>query len=260
MSIERRTETKLTPQKLFDEVLYSRLHWPGKTVRLERSSLDEYCQRAASASISIAELYHENSKLYRQMLPEITAMRLNPSEIRSEFLHRRSAASNAAHASTLHLLQCWLELLSLIATHTDPELFYAVELRIVAGDRLAVHEPLSNTLQLIKQLSVNDLQALQDAVRLMPAPEDALHNGPLLFLLGNFARNDLLFGPRGYRRTLLEAGRISEAVISHAMQLGLKIKPRHEFTDRDLDNILEADGIEEGVLIVFELNETSNVP
>src|SRR5262249_11377990 len=155
---------------------------------------------------------HENSKLFPQMLEELTLVRLNAEEFRREFLRRRRPAVQSGGALTLALEPCWRELLTAIAQSIDLQLFYAVELRVVADEMLAVYEPPSEVLEVIKRLSFGERSLLREALRLMTAPDEAPHNGPLLFILGCFSRNEVLLGRRGYRRTLLEAGRVTQEI------------------------------------------------
>jgi hypothetical protein len=257
--MKRRTETPISAQKLFDDVLYSSLHWPWKTVRLERNSLLDYRQRSTSASISIAELYHENTKLFPQILSELTVVRLQADEFRREFVRRRAAAARADGTAGLSLDPSCCSLLSAVAKATGMELFYAIELRIVTDGLLALHEPVLNTLQIAKQLSAGDRDVLRRALRLMATPAEPLHNEFLIFILGCFARNELLFGPRGYRRTLMEAGQMTQEILRHAGHLGLMARPLYEFIDRDVDAILETDGTEKGTLVALELGGVPDV-
>jgi len=250
----RRTQEQLTPKKLLDEVTFSGLDWPGKTVRLERDTLTDYCQRPASAQPSIAELYHENSKLFAQMVGELAATRVDIAEVRREFLHRRAAALVYSPQAKLSAVQ--RALLTGITQVVPLDLFYAIELRIAEDETLASHEPLSDRLALVKHLSSDAAARLTNAIRLIEEPE--LPPAPILFVIGNFARNDLLFGVRGYRRTLIEAGRVLEAALRVASQLGLFARPHLEFADRALDLILEADGVEEGVIAAIEIGNPNH--
>ena len=99
---------------------------------------------------------------------------------------------------------------------------------------------------------------LRSALRLTISA-DALPEGPMLFLIGCFARNDVLFGARGYRRTVLEAGQVTAGLLAEAERLGLDTVPIFEFTDRDLDAVMEADGIEEGALVAIAIGEAEDV-
>ncbi len=74
-----------------------------------------------------------------------------------------------------------------------------------------------------------------------------------MFLIGCFARNDLLWGARGYRRTLLSGGRIAERIAAIAFQVGLQTRIIYEFDDHRVDAAIDVDGVEEGTLAVIEL-------
>jgi hypothetical protein len=130
---------------------------------------------------------------------------------------------------------------------------YAVEITVVEDGIVAFHEPVTRSLQIIKQLSGPDQDSLQRAVRLVAPPNLPPFNGIYLFVTGNFPRNEILFGTRGYRKTLIEAGQLVETVMSKATQLGLVTWPIYDFADRLLDSALEFDGTEQSVLVAFEI-------
>jgi hypothetical protein len=251
--VERRTQTRPSPEKFFEEILYSSLHWPAKTVRLDRSSSADFSQRVASAEVSIAELYHENSKLYPQMVSTLDATRVKPDLFRRYFVERRARAVRARASTSMAVDEPWHLLLSGVSKSLNPELFYAVELRLLVGRQVAVHVPMVESLQLIKRLSAKEVDDLRIAVTLIDGSKESLRGDVFLFVVGNFARNDILFGPRGYRRTLLEAGLVTQQVLNQAEKLGIRADARYEFTDHDLDALLEADGTEESVLAAVEM-------
>jgi hypothetical protein len=242
---------------VFDEVVYSSLDWPWKTVRLEHDTLQDYCQRSTSATVSVAELYHENSKLCPQKLQDLAVTRLDSMEVRREFLKRRSSA--VAEGPEVMLASECRRILSAVPRAISSELFYAVELRVASGNMLLFHEPLSDKLQLLKRITAEDQTRLHNALRLLAPSDDREQAGDVLLLVCNFARNDLLFGSRGYRRTLIEAGQITEAVLQISQQVGLFARLRTEFTDREVDLVVEADGVEEGVVVAIELRSSKNV-
>jgi hypothetical protein len=240
----RRTDTTVRVQQFLDEMLFSPLHWPWKTVRLERYSFEDFRQRPLSASISVAELYHENSKLFQQMLPEIAAMRVDAG-LRREFVSRR-AVTMAAEASEVPADPPIAEFLARVASRVELELFYAIELRVVVGHSLLIYEPSAGTLHLVKRLSVRDVEALRQAVRLLAPPWLPPHEGRLLFIVGFFGRDETLLGPRGYRRTILDAGRIAQVVLEESRIRGQPLHPVYEFADRDVEDAIELDGTEVG--------------
>ena len=255
--IKRRSDTVLNIPRLYNEVLHGPLDWPGKTIRLERNSVHEYRQRSLSASLPVAELYHENSKIFPGMLHTLTASETDPYQFRSDFVRRRAVSVRNAGTSVLDFDPDWRSILTQLAKTTPPELFYAIELRVVSGDLVAIHEPISDTVQVVKQLSASDLEMMRLAVRVTAPSEISPHAGPYLFIVGNFARNEIFLGQRGYRHTLIEAGQVAQIILDAATRNRLAIWPVYEFTDRDLDTALELDGIEESTLMALELKGTS---
>ncbi|MBW7886079.1 MAG: hypothetical protein H3C34_26310 [Caldilineaceae bacterium] len=248
--MKRTMDGPMSAQQLLEETLYMPLYFPWKTVRLQRDSLLDQRQRSASANISSAELYHENSKLYPQLLPELRASRLDVDAFRREVVLRRGAASVSETPDPASLLPPH-KLLTALAEATDPALFYAIQVRVVAENTVAIHEPMPDTLQIVKRLSAQDARVLRDAVHLMDTADD--REGILIILVASFARNEILLGRRGYRRTLLEAGQVAEQILAHARALSMAARAVYEFADRDVDAVMEVDGVEEGTLAVIKV-------
>src|SRR6266540_4037657 len=88
----RRNRPRYEPDDLLGLVLSAPLLWPGRTVRLERDSLLDCMGRSASAQVSVAELYHENSKLNRAHLPELVHTAVDAARFRQ---HRADVAQLA---------------------------------------------------------------------------------------------------------------------------------------------------------------------
>jgi len=255
--LRQRSHRELTPQKLLSEVFWSPLDWPSKTIRLEKNGAYEVRHRSLSGAISPAELYHENSKLTASTLQSYTASEINPDEVKIEFARRRSAIAKKTTTVPLNLAAPFRKLLTDVAKTTWPQLFYSIELRVVAAALAAIHEPLSDTLSVVKRLSAGDVERMHRAIRLTAPPKLPPHTGPHLFVVANFPRNEVLLGQRGYRQTLLEAGQIAQSIVSAAAPLRIETWPISDFDDRELDSALEIDGVEDSTLIAFELKGTA---
>jgi hypothetical protein len=238
--MRRRSDAPLDAQALFAELCQFQLDWPEKTVRLERNSLLDHQQRPTSPNVSVAELYHENSKLYPNMLGELAAARVKVKELRQEFIRRRAAVA-ARHPPEQgfdhHAVR---QLLTAVAQTMDHELFYALELRVAAGNLLATHEPSTDSLQVVKHLSPEDLEKLRSALRLTISA-DALPEADIAFDRLFAKRASLL--SRGYRRTLLEAGQVTAGLLAGRAPWS-RCCPI--FNSRIATRTVEADGIEEG--------------
>lgn len=250
-----RHASKRGAHSTFDRVNYSSLDWPLKTIRLDPDSLEDYNQRTMTPRVSVAELYHENSKLFGGVLDRLAATRLDTDEVRREFLRRRqrSVAGSLRHELVDRRIG---PLLTAIRDACPMELFYAVELRVCDGGWLSWHEPLVDACLLVKELTPQQSTQLRSAAVLHEPRGTPASDGPLLVLVGNVARNDLLYGARGYRRTLLEAGRITEVVLHQAVQQEVSVRVSFEFIDRAVDTCLECDGTEESALVMIQIEST----
>jgi hypothetical protein len=242
----------ISPGQFMSEVLNLPLDWPYKRVELGSLSHHRYRQRPLSRNVAIAELYHENSKLFAERLPELAADLIDPGALRSEFVRRRSVGRAGER---LRPLELEARHRSILATASSPEpiLSYAVELRVLQGEEIGLHEPVNDTLPIVRRLTRGDLAELTEALHLIVGTGEPLPDGPIVFVIGCFARNDVLWGPRGYRRTLLDAGMLAGRVLEAARQSGLSPRAIYEFDDHRVDAALDVDGVEEGTLVAIEL-------
>lgn len=247
----RRTERPHDVQALFDEALYMPLDWPGKTVRLRRDSVLDHRQRITSSNVSPAELLHENSKLHRAGLPELASSRCDAGAVRLEYVRRRAAWFASMDAAAFDLHPPLGLLLNAAVDGCALELFYSIEILIVCGNDLLGYEPLSRSARLIDRLSASKRRLLDHGLSLT-VPEAAGYRDVIL-LLCSFARNEILLGARGYRRAVMEAGMAAQTLLSAAANFGLQVRPLHEFGDRDVDAAVQADGVEQGVVLALGL-------
>jgi hypothetical protein len=257
----RRAAQPVDPQQFMEQVLFLPLQWPHRTTSLQYPSLLDFRQRTVSTRISVAELYHENSKLFPAKTSDLAAATVDASAVRHEFVRRRSAVL-AAHgpkdshpASDRDQTRQWRGSLTAVARATDLELFYAVEVRLVAGGKVFLHEPLRDRLIIVKRLRSSEEERLRQGLRLPPFAKRAEPGDAWVILVASFARNDVLYGARGYRRTLLEGGTVGHEVVRQARLLGHDAEPIYEFADRQVDDVMEADGVEEGTIMAVELRE-----
>ena len=64
----------------------------------------------------------------------------------------------------------------------------------------------------------------------------------------------LLQGPRGYRRTLVDLGRLVERCEQYGAEHGLRVTTTLDFQDYEVDRILTFDGVERSVHAICLLN------
>jgi len=257
MRASRRTRTFLSASDFLKEAGRLSLEWPGKTVRVERDSLRDHWQRPVSHQPSIAELYHENSKLFEAVAGELLASRMDVDGLRRTVVEQRSQAMRERGGTSFELPFPIGKLLDDACDGLEPVLF-AVEIRVLIGASLAIFDPVSKTASAAKVLAPAELSAVDTSLALMGTAPSSAADRWLLFVTASFARNHMLYGPRGYRRTLLEAGQVCQRVLDRIATSGLEASVWFEFADRTIDAAVEADGIEEGTIAVIEARRTQH--
>jgi hypothetical protein len=240
-----------TPDELFEDMGYSPLDWPGRTTRLRRDSVQDVRQRLASTNVALGELYHENSKLYPARCDELAASRLDPDDVRLAFLRRRAESKRPTSSPDAERFAGIRPLLSVTTRLGRTPLFYALELRVADDTLVARHEPLMDTLVILKTNALGEYASLRRDRQVLSSTSPS--PSVLLFIVASFVRNEVLFGARGYRRTLIEAGQLAEIITMEANRLQIPVCPVLEFHDRRIDGFIEVDGIEQGTVLILEV-------
>jgi hypothetical protein len=130
---------------------------------------------------------------------------------------------------------------------------FAFAVRVLVGATLVDFDPVGKIGYAVKKVTPAELMTMQDALALIGTRPSNQPNGMLLFLVASFARNQMLYGTRGYRRTLVEAGGLIEHILQQAKASNSQSTLWLEFVDRRIDAFAEADGIEEGTAAVMEM-------
>lgn len=243
-----------TVQELFAMTLSAPVDWPGKTIRLEPDSVLDYRNRSVLPRVSVAELYHENSKLAPHMVTWLAASRVDPAAVRDEFVNRRARVWRSGRFRDVGSPAA-RRLLRGTAERVPRGLFYAVEVRLACVGGLGLFEPVTGQVRLVKELALTEMERLLTATGIArTGTETEAHETEAALIVGCFPRNELLFGPRGYRRTLMEAG-VLTSELCKAAPGEFSVTAHYEFDDYEVDAVAEADGTEESVLAVIELRE-----
>jgi len=113
--------------------------------------------------------------------------------------------------------------------------------------RLYRFDPLRSCLEILGPVVRSQLEPLT------PYPELVASAGAVVFLTATFWRSRFKYGQRGYRFALLEAGHAAQNVLLAATALGLASVPLGGFFDRQVNDLLEVDGLHEAALYVIPL-------
>ena len=234
------------------------IDWPGKTVRLERDSLDDHWQLPVSPQPAIAELYHENSKLYPGIAASLAAGRTDVHGLKTSVTAKRSVALAVPGWRVVEPPPAIRRAAEAVLADLPASILYAFETRLLWSETLAIFDPVRKAAYSLKSVTPKELEATAEALGLLGERPARKPGSALLFLVASFARNQMLYGARGYRRTLLEGGRIVEHMLGRAAASGVAGRVWLEFTDRLIDELVEADGIEESTIAVIEIGSLDN--
>lgn len=242
-------------RQLLEEVVIPSPH----SVELEGTAFDALLHRLTARQPHVAELYHENSKLTPagplqvdrdpRRLRELrdwyfeTAYAIREDEVRHEEAHRFRVPHDELSE----------ELAALLRDFRSPgpatDRLYAVDLLVLEDGRLLRVVPLRDVLWIERSMEPEDVAALRGALQ---GPEAAALADAerYLFLVACPWRYMLLYGPRGYRSALLDAGRLLCHLDGAARKSGAVLTVAESFYDHQVDRILHADGVERSTLAV----------
>jgi hypothetical protein len=235
-------------------------------VELRRTATSDYVFRFAATTPHPAELFHENSRITPHSEQNVvideealvgarkwfygTAYRP-----REDTLDEAAARARGLMVDARELVpRAGGGLLRLLEPDV-PELTYALDFLLLDGDRIYRLAPGADVLWLERRYAAPRLPAIREA---LPELED--EDGVLLFVLGVPWRYMALQGPRGYRRTLIEAGRVLQALEDAASRDGSELQVSLDFYDARLDDALRVDGVERATLAAVAMRAAEHRP
>ncbi|QOZ70139.1 hypothetical protein [Bradyrhizobium arachidis] len=145
----------------------------------------------------------------------------------------------------------WQALLSSLAHPALLQFYYTCEVRVVVNATIGILEPVSGVVYIAKQIDEIHLDSLKRSTAVLGNTPSEDLSFPLIAVVASFARNDLLFGARGYRHALMEAGQLCREITRAAAAGGIDLDCYLEFIDADVDQTMECDGLEECVVALL---------
>ena len=94
--------------------------------------------------------------------------------------------------------------------------------------------------------------------RSLVQPDLALDSAAIVFVSAVFFRSTFKYGDRGYRFALLEAGHLAQNAILTATELGLATAPIGGYMDREIDDYLGIDGLNESTIYMLLIGQPCN--
>jgi hypothetical protein len=245
-------------RKLFEELIVPSPH----SIELERTAMSDFLQRLCATS-HVAELYHENSKIVPSSTVTVPEDDRKLHEVREWFfttayaLEESDVEPSEAHQIRIGLAGLPERLGSLLLPFTQPgpasDLLYSVDLLVLHAGCLYRLIVRTEHLWVERSFSAADMEVLRDSV-LDLSDLTLARAEALLFLVACPWRYMLLYGPRGYRHTLLDAGRLLGRFEAAARRGNLPLSVAQNFYDARIDRLLLADGVERSTLAILALS------
>ncbi len=219
--------------------------------------------RFSSKQPGVAELYHENSKLSPHSTLTVPADDSVIVDAREWYFDSSYGIAEETFEPEeegrvrMAIADLPAPLRGLIEWATEPgdavDLLYGLDLFLLHEDRVLRALPTKHFLWVERLVEPNAWQRARSALIGLPETE---RSRTFLFLVGVPWRHMMFYGPRGYRHTLLDAGRFLALFEREATARELRPTVVQNFFDRQLDGFLLLDGVERSTLAVLALEET----
>ena len=125
------------------------------------------------------------------------------------------------------------------------DLYVAASAVTGLDERLHHFDPLRGCLEVLGPVGRSQLEPLT------PYPKLVAASSAVVFITATFWRSRFKYGQRGYRFALLEAGHVAQNLLLAATALGVASVPLGGFFDRQVNDLLEVDGLHEAALYVL---------
>ncbi len=216
--------------------------------------LDYQC-RFGDFNVNPAELFHENSKLVRGSTRKIAS---DPNYVNSIIQTYIDTSYNPIPESVDNIdvspilpFEIWQQqvpdYLHKLGRH-DVKQYYAFDTLILSGNTLNKILPGKSILWTEQLLSEAQLEAFNHAFYGV-AVEALSRSSCVLMIIGCPWRYMMMYGPRGYRKMLIDIGFVL-STLNPALEDGKAIMVDH-FYDNEIDRILGFDGVERSIQVII---------
>jgi len=229
------------------------------SIDLSHSATSDFLNRQIRKTPNVAELFHENSKVnpFSTLIVPGDDNMLN--QVRTWFFDTAYNIDDVVFLENDTKLRLLYENMSdqmfkLLSPFSQSgqctNLLYAVDLLVLNDSKIFRVIPQSEFIWTEKIVLQPDLENLLLSLRFK---KFNTIDGILIFLVACPWRYMLLYGPRGYRHTLMDLGRLLSYFENHNICDSFKITVRQNFHDTTIDEFISADGLERSVYAVLQI-------
>ena len=228
------------------------------SIDLSHSAASDYFYRQVKPKPHVAELYHENSKLSSHSTLQVPTDTLILEQVRRWFFetaYRVDEETLAVNGFGLRMpydqLPMWLQgPLNLFSKSGSlANLLYATDL-LVLHNRILVRVVPESDYLWIEGEAKSESTLLPDLFW-RSSPVSAEECSTMLIVVACPWRYMLIYGPRGYRHTLLDIGRLLGYFQHRCEFSGYLAAVHQDFLDTKADEFVQADGVERSVYAIL---------
>ena len=234
------------------------------SIDLSHSAASDYSYRQVRPRPHVAELYHENSKLSPHATLHIPSDISVLKQVRRWFFetaYRVDEETLVADGLGLRIsydqLPEWLQSpLSLFSKQGSlADLLYAIDLLVLHDGLLVRIVPESDYLWIEREIKKEAIFLPNLFWRSSPVSIDECST--MLVVIACSWRYMLLYGPRGYRHTLLDIGRLLGYFQYRCEFDGHQVNVHQDFLDAKADEFVQADGVERSVYALLTFSPSN---
>ena len=228
------------------------------SIDLSHSAAADYLYRQVRRKPHLAELYHENSKLSPHSTLQIPSDTSMLEQVRRWFFdtayrvdEETVVANGPGLRSSYDQFPKWLQISLdlLVKPGSLTNLLYAIDLLVLHDGMLFRIVPESQYLWIERE--VKEEATLLPDLFWRSSPVSVEECSTMLILVACPWRYMLLYGPRGYRHTLLDIGRLLGYFQYKYESCGHPATIHQDFLDTEVDKFVQADGIERSVYAIL---------
>ena len=234
------------------------------SIDLVRSPLSDYLYRQVRRTPHVAELFHENSKVTPSSTMQPAASYDDIRKVKDWFFassydvpEEDILTETPDFRITVNELPAPLD--QLFAPFAQEgrmaDLLYAVDLLVVGGDHLFRMSATKPYLFSERPLASEDHDALARAFGMESAA--GFEGAHVVLLVGCPWRQMFFHGPRGYRHTLFDVGRLLWYVEATLGTNGIRTGSVQDFHDTAVDDFAQCDGLERSVMAAALVSHVS---
>ena len=234
------------------------------SIELSHSATSDYLYRQVRSKPHLAELYHENSKLSPHSTLQVPSDTSTLEQVRrwffetayrvdEEILVNNGSGLRISYDQLSEWLQGPLKLFSKPGSLTN--LLYATDLLVLHDGILFRVVPESDYLWI--ECEVKDEATLLPSLFWGAPPVRIEECSTMLIVVACPWRYMLLYGPRGYRHTLLDIGRLLGYLQNRYEFYGHPSTVHQDFLDTKADEFVQADGVERSVYALLTFSPSN---